>query len=265
MRRWIMGSQVRVSSGAANEPIKALLAWEGARVSSVTPSQGYPFSYVNNDLAELFYRHHAYSFGYDYEMHGSFSGDDYVYTASGSGLLILDFASNERDLIAAFDHGAQSGWLGELGGSIEIHEVVTRNGTEIANADNSLNVTLRHGYNVGENAETFPRYYFGTEDRLWLPSFWLHTGTTFAVEHGNSLGEVVASAGWSTVATSGTFDGRTFDYNIAILDYLSIDHFTLEVNPVAWWEYRQANGQNPIYDPSTGFILPGQTPKTQNF
>jgi hypothetical protein len=65
-----------------------------------------------------------------------------------------------------------------------------------------------------------------------------------------------------SVATSSgsilTFDGHSVHtYSNSLGDITSVS-----CDPQEWWEYRRADGTEPIYDSATGAILPGMTPHT---
>jgi hypothetical protein len=263
MRIWFLGSTTQAASAGLISPAKALLRHLGSRVGSVTPGAGYPFAISDDRLCEIAYRHKKYLASYSYDMTGVSGGDTYRYTATGSGNLVLDPSiTSERQLIGEFDNGFQGGWQAD-GAGFMIHQVARRNGTIIAESDTPLEISFRHAYNAGENSEDEVRYFYGTDDKLWLPSMWLHTGPTFAVQHANSLGTVVPGVGYATVTRSALFDGGTLAYDVAILDYLTVTNFSLSIDPVEWWEYRRANGAEAIWDATTGVQL--RTPITQIF
>ncbi len=99
---------------------------------------------------------------------------------------------------------------------------------------------------------------------LWLPRVELFCSPT----GGNSLESIlnypIVAPGdpgspwlgdYTAEPFSATFEGEALEMTMVYLTARPVSSITLTVTPILWWEYRDADGNNPIWDALTGAQL----------
>ncbi len=259
-RVWFLGSKdTPPTATTLIAPTKAIVGFTGNRQPAPSPGAGYPLELTDDEWCEILFRIFQYQTSISYSFTGTLSGDSYIYAGTGTGILShIDITvDDERDLL--IKQPAQGGWSA----SVMFHQTVTKNGTIIAESDVPMPVFLFIGIDTDFNGAPVDAYVYGTTSLKWLPSFLFTLSGGFPNITASSLGEPPASVGNHVLSTTGLYRGTTFAVRISILDFLSISSFNVTIDPTLWWEYRNSQGADPIWNAATGAQL--RNPVTQQF
>lgn len=272
-REWAIFYKTSGATSPILDPFTSNLPLEGMRSSSQAVSFGYPSFMTADQIEEWFYRFRAFTFTLAYHLTGTDPGTGYDWdiTCTQSGAVVSDQSAGDAEsslytiwaTSATQEDGAQGGFT------------VTASGTQIATIDGvtttqplmSVGGELRISGTraVFANTATDP-YFYRTDTKLWLPRQDLgavESGSSFFNAEFSTAERLTPGGGEveELLAGAATINGVVCDVSTLRRSFLAWDTFAITVTPVEWWEYRDRNGANPIWNSVNGAkLLPNTLP-----
>jgi len=256
-RIWLLPNAAG-TAGPLIAPTKALINAPGLRVNTLPVNDSiYPFNATDDKFLETHCRVRIWRVDFEYELRCDTPGAEY--TAIGS--ISIRFANPAADeiecLVQAFTNYTADP------ASIADFETVIPDGPD---------PTFTRGNIIGQffvttntppsGPDLIPRYRYGVQAQCWQPSLFTMAGASGAA----LLGFQPAGYYPPTIsfdAFMAAFWDVPTSYEVAFVDDVSLVSASLMVTPVEWWEYRKANGTDPIWNANTGAML--RSPITQEF
>lgn len=238
MRVRFVGSHASGLLGTDVEPRYALFKILGAEDTSLTPGSNYPRTFDLDGVLEAVYRVRGFEVQYTSQV----TTPTEVVEADAD-FLVYSIATVERDLLD-LDWTSYPVLVENVGSEGEETRTPVGGGSPSV-TDVAVDCTMEF---LDDSVDA---YFYDPNNELWLPR------VDFVV---SGAGDVTISMGSLTgvdvLQTTGTFMGTTVDIWIATsIAGSTVDSGSLTITPFEWWEYRNGDGNNPIWDQFTGAQL----------
>jgi len=267
MRVWALYSNSIETPLSLIQPPRSLVAWTGERsTTQAEVPQGYPILMTDLQFTEWLYRFKVHDFDIAYELSGVHptSGDTYTISGAASATVAsAQSAFEESELIEDYSltGGAQGGFSGSISGT---QTTTFGTSSETATLNGTLTLQVAFGRYTLPTPTLVVPYYYRTDLDQWLPS--LNVASAFGGSgifnlSFSAIPSPVPGVGEKIVPVTITVNGESTTAQALILDWLNFTSFSASITPNTWWEYRDANGANPIWNSIDGAkLLPNTLP-----
>jgi len=247
------------------DPFTSNLPIEGTRSTTQATGFAYPGFMTADQIEEWFYRFKTFSFSLSYELSGVDGGDTWLVQCAQAGTIISTVEPFDEEVLYTRWTTGTSQWTGAQGGfdtltgaaGVTGSQTVTINGTPNINPLMSFTGAVQVGATKTQTGVDSVPYYYRTDTGLWLPQvdltgseagsaqFNLRASTAVALTPGAGEKE-------ETIVGGATINGMSCNISTILFTFLNWDSFSLTITPASWWEYRDRNGVNPIWNSGTG-------------
>jgi hypothetical protein len=235
--------------------IYAFFGQAGTRSTTASPTLGYAFFFDAEGICEIWSKVSRIDVAFAMDVFGTdpIGGDSFTQSVTFG-------ASSVNNIATTTEESRIQNLLG-VGPVFNPAAPIVGSFTYQKNSDPPVSGTTDYSPALSiSNASPNP-YFFRTDTEMWLPSFRFSADIDFVPAFVPHIVFFVksetqtAGTGETIRAATGAFNGDAFDLTVKMPTWLDISSLTLDIVYSQFYEYRDVNGQTPIWDQTTGAEL----------